>query len=48
MTNVVSEFCRCIRAGEYPNASLDLGLRVVQVLGTCQAQLETASARPAA
>lgn len=45
LTNVVSEFCRCIRSGEASSASLDLGLQVVQILGTCQARLDAASAR---
>jgi predicted dehydrogenase len=48
LTNVVSEFCRCITSGEDSSASLELGLQVVQILGTCQARLDAASARPAA
>ena len=48
LTNVVSEFCRCIASGEDASDSLQLGLQVVQVLADCEAKLEAATARPAA
>lgn len=45
LTNVVSEFCQCIKSGKDSGVSLQLGLQVVQILGTCQAQLERPAGR---
>lgn len=42
LTNEVSEFCRLIASGQRTDSSLDLGLRVIQVLASCQSRLDLA------
>jgi predicted dehydrogenase len=42
LTNEVSEFCRLIASAQRADRSLDLGLRVVQVLASCQSRLDLA------
>lgn len=45
LDNLVKEFCTCVAERRSSHPSLDLGVRVVEVLEECQAQLERAPAQ---
>lgn len=47
LTNELSEFCRLVTSGQRTDPSLELGLRVVQVLASCQSRLDLAEAAEA-